>query len=439
MGLAEPHDPLAWNGDVLGQSGVFHDGSTWSDDKSSRVPDLEVGPALAQGVGVAGLDSELRKTTSYYGWGDSGASSAQSFTGEGYVETVIAENSTSRMLGLSDADTDAGYVSIDYGLSLGGDGYVYIYEAGASKGQYGTYKSGDTFRVERLPDGHIIYSKNGTVFYTSATQSMADLRVDASFATPGATLTEVVLSVGGATAKPVDWVNDVGVTQGRLAASVTTNFADVGGVGQVEAVFAAADGRLWVRKGLADGTFGDTLSQDVGFGSPFGNVLRKMTSYAGWGDSGASSAQHFTGDGYVETVIAENSSSRMLGLSAADADASYASIDYGVSLGGDGYVYVYEDGVARGQVRDLRIRRYVPGGTSVGRSRRLQQERHGLLHQRHADDGGPARRCRFRYPRRDTQGRGPVDRRRPGKCGGLGQRRGRCPRAIDARRDDAPG
>src|SRR5262249_53816829 len=101
----------------------------------------------------------------------------------------------------------------------------------------------------------------------SSLVSTAELRVDSSLYTPGATLQNVVLSVGGGAATAVQWVNEVGVSVGSIASGLTMNLTDVNGDGRADVVLTAADGRVWTRlsSSIVTGTAGnDTLSTGAG-------------------------------------------------------------------------------------------------------------------------------------------------------------------------------
>jgi hypothetical protein len=262
---------------------------------------------------------------------------------------VARETTTDRMIGLSHADIDGSYTSLNYAVYLESNGLVQVWESGVYRGTFGAYAWGDTFRIERLADGNVVYKKNGTVFYASTVVSTAELHADLSIYTPGATVQQVVLSADGAAAKPVTWVNDFGLKQDYLASQgVTTKLVDVDGDGRADAVLTATDGRLWVRHGQADGTFGAAIAPGLGVDGL--NSLRKTSTISQWGDANASSTQLFSGAGYVETSVAETNTFRMIGLSHADIDGNYASIDYGVDLAADGNIYIYESGVYRGLV-----------------------------------------------------------------------------------------
>ncbi len=81
--------------------------------------------------------------------GNAGASSAESFTGAGYVEVTASETTTARLFALTQTDTDAGYTSLDYAIDLSGN-TLYVYEDGVQRGSTVPYATGDTLRIERL-------------------------------------------------------------------------------------------------------------------------------------------------------------------------------------------------------------------------------------------------------------------------------------------------
>jgi len=106
---------------------------------------------------------------------------------DGYFEMTAQETNTYRMGGLSSSDINAHYATIQYATYLVVNSHVRIYESGSYKGDFGTYQTGDVFRVAR--EGiHIKYYKNGSLFYTSATTTSSDLYADTSLYTYGATI-----------------------------------------------------------------------------------------------------------------------------------------------------------------------------------------------------------------------------------------------------------
>jgi hypothetical protein len=132
------------------------------------------------------------------GW-IAGAQSAQAITsGSGYVEFTASETNTLRMCGLGSGDSDQGYQDIDFAIYLGGypsGGIVEIYEGGIFRGTFGSYVSGDVFRVA-VEGGTVKYRKNGALLYTSTIAPTYPLSVDSSLYSPGATLTNVIIDDG---------------------------------------------------------------------------------------------------------------------------------------------------------------------------------------------------------------------------------------------------
>jgi hypothetical protein len=139
------------------------------------------------------VDGNSLTKTAATGWGNAGAISTQQIaSGNGHVEFTASETNTHRMLGLSNGDSSASYNDIDFALYLY-SGQVLIYEAGAYRGNYGPFATGDTMRVEVL-NGVVQYSRNGGVFYTSNRTPVYPLLVDTALYSTGATLVDVVMS-----------------------------------------------------------------------------------------------------------------------------------------------------------------------------------------------------------------------------------------------------
>jgi hypothetical protein len=72
-------------------------------------------------------------------------------------------------------------------------GIVEVYENGVWKTGAGAFATGDVFRISVI-SGVVKYSKNGTVFYTSATAPTYPLLVDTALWSGGATITNAVIS-----------------------------------------------------------------------------------------------------------------------------------------------------------------------------------------------------------------------------------------------------
>ena len=166
-------------------------------------------------VGVSVSGNNLTKTAAD-GW-DAGAASQNVIPGGyGYMEFTATETTTLRMAGLSFGNSDAGYGDIDFAIYLSSNSELFVYEAGSSRGQFGTYATGDHLRVE-LWHGVVRYRKNGLVLYTSNWEPPHyPLRVDTSLYTQGAA------SRRRAHGQPRVDENEVGVVSGASLAKTGT-------------------------------------------------------------------------------------------------------------------------------------------------------------------------------------------------------------------------
>ncbi len=70
----------------------------------------------------------------------------------------------------------------------------------------------------------------------------------------------------------------------------------------------------------------------------------------GWGSSGLASVEPLPAntDGWIQFTGTEENSSRMIGLSTANADANFTSIGYALYLNSDKTLWLYEGGVRKG-------------------------------------------------------------------------------------------
>src|SRR5947208_15860374 len=85
------------------------------------------------------------------------------FTGNGYVEVTASETDKYRMFGLSHADGNQSYNTIQFGLYLLGNGTLQVWESGSPRvgAAVGTYAPGDKRRVS-VDSGVVTYRKNET-------------------------------------------------------------------------------------------------------------------------------------------------------------------------------------------------------------------------------------------------------------------------------------
>jgi alpha-tubulin suppressor-like RCC1 family protein len=228
--------------------------------------------------------NNLTKTNTTSAWNAGASSTNVIHDGSGYVETTVTETNTERMIGLSSGDTDQNYPDIDFAIYLNSNATVQVYEAGAGRGSYGTYASGDRLRVE-VRYGVVRYLRNGTVLYSSSAIPKYPLRVDTSLKSPNSTLTNV--RVGN-----LVWTNLTGVSMA-----------------------------------------GDTITK---------------TGASGWNAGACSSNTIESGDGFFEFTATETNTNRAAGFGSTDTGQTLADLKFGVVLHSDGSVEVSESGTSRG-------------------------------------------------------------------------------------------
>jgi len=145
-------------------------------------------------TGLFILGNKIVRGTAAAGW-TSGAASIQVLAAaqDGWLEFNATSTNMIRAIGLSDQNSNVNYTSIDYAFYLNNTGTVSIYEQAAGKfvtGNFGTYKPGDLFRIERKA-GVIRYYRNNSLLRTSTYPSATVLMADVSLNTPSATLSGI--------------------------------------------------------------------------------------------------------------------------------------------------------------------------------------------------------------------------------------------------------
>lgn len=161
-------------------------------------------------VGCAIAGNNITKTTNTSAW-DSGASSVQRIEGDGYLEFSIGELIGSRAVGLSYADKDFNFSSVNFCIAPNGyiNGKIDIIENGAQKtASTTTLIANSRLRVQR--DGTVItYWQDGVLIYTSLVASTGALVLDCALYWPYYTVKDIVLS--GATGVDIPgWIEVVG-------------------------------------------------------------------------------------------------------------------------------------------------------------------------------------------------------------------------------------
>lgn len=335
-------------------------------------------------VGVSVNGNDLTKTAGS-GWGNSGAASDTTFTGDFGLEFTVSETNTYRMLGLSDSNINANYNTIDFGIYPIANGTFRVYENGVYKGSFGSYQANDVFKINRVGTT-ITYERNGVVFYTSATSSSGPLLADAALNSYGSTILDVKF-VGATVTEPnaindlsgsseVDSVdlawtapNDNGspiteyeVQYGTVASGTfSMTYTDDSAPGAT--INGLTMDTAYQFRVVAKNAIGSSLPSNVIELTPevkedvvwtdlvgvavTGNDLNK-TAGSGWGNSGAASDKTYNGDFGLEFSVSETNTYRMLGLSDTNVNANYNTIDYGIYPIANGTWRVYENGAYRG-------------------------------------------------------------------------------------------
>jgi alpha-tubulin suppressor-like RCC1 family protein len=361
-------------------------------------------------VGVQPVAGGLMRTSSGAGWNAGAASSKAVNTG--YFEFTAGDREAYRMAGLSHGDSNQTYNDIDFAIhlqgagSLGG-GIVWVYEAGISRGQFGSYAAGDRFRVA-VDSGVVTISRNGSVFYTSAVTPVLPLRIDTSLYEAPASLLNATLS-GEAVIDEADaptfsppagtYAGDqtVTITSGTLGAVVrftrdgsdpterSTAYSMPVSIDVSQTLKAKAWATGWTPSSVSTAVYAlglptptnhpmisdparalaltvqtslfapsnTALAEDVVWTnlvgvSASGNSLTRSNSGAAWTMGAASTNVIRDGFGYVEFTATETTTYRICGLAKGDTDQSYTDLDFGIIVRSDGSYGVYEGGAHRG-------------------------------------------------------------------------------------------
>ena len=317
------------------------------------------------------------------GW-DGGAASLNRVYNNGYVEFTASETNKGRMLGLSSSYTTSSYTGIQYAFYLQTGGILGIYESGVSRGNFGTYATGDILRIH-IQIGTIKYYKNGTLVYTSTITPSLPLLVYASLNDIGATLTNVMVynynngdfvAIAQQTGNDVTYtwmVNGIVVQTGRSISYTNTSLAvgdqltcqiSLGGclagnnylsnriiistAPQLTPDFFIEGQRVYPSCSIAIEQVMWSNSDMTGNMSAVNvNSLLKTTGNGVW-DGGAASLNKVKDRGYFEFTATENNKLRAVGLTTINSGADQNSINFCFYLQNDGFYRIYESGADRG-------------------------------------------------------------------------------------------
>jgi len=142
-------------------------------------------------INIAATGNSLVKSGGCDGCEDASAVSEQQVSGgNGYVEFVAPEARTLRFVGFGFGGVGTAAGDIEFALRLQG-GVLEVRESGAYRAET-HFAAGDTLRVT-AEGGTIHYSKNGSVFYTSATRTVDPMRVHVVMFDTGAAVNNITL------------------------------------------------------------------------------------------------------------------------------------------------------------------------------------------------------------------------------------------------------
>jgi hypothetical protein len=136
--------------------------------------------------------SLLYKSSGCDGCADAGAVAAQQVASGGYVEFTVDEVSRLRYLGLGAPGGNPTTVTMPWSLRVA-NGYAEVRESGAYRSDT-PVAAGDVLRIS-VSGSSVTYSKNGGVFYSSATPASSTLAVYARLNSINATIASA--TVGG--------------------------------------------------------------------------------------------------------------------------------------------------------------------------------------------------------------------------------------------------
>ncbi|MEL7005512.1 MAG: hypothetical protein AAFN93_22685, partial [Bacteroidota bacterium] len=129
------------------------------------------------------------------GWTSGASANFLSPYENGWVEMTASETDKVRVFGISATDVNNEYETIGYGIYLRSNGMIRIFESGVKIGDFGFYKTGDKFKLDRV-GATIYYKKNDQILYTSTISSFDELVVDVSLFNQGATIEDVKIGKG---------------------------------------------------------------------------------------------------------------------------------------------------------------------------------------------------------------------------------------------------
>ena len=353
---------------------------------------------MAQEVTWTGLvnakpsGATLQKTAGCDGCADAGAVSVQALNaGDGYLEFEVDETNTARTVGLGRGSTATGIAEIGFGLSFSAQATVEVRESRNYKADT-RYAARDKFRIA-VVKSRVEYSRNGVVFYRSATPPAYPMFADASLWSSNASIKNAVITAAPkpdlsapvvSLSSPVAGTSLTGCAV-SLVAVASDDVAVAGvqfkldGAGLGPEITTPPYAHAWNTTTAANGmhslvAVARDIAGNVAQSAPVqvvvrndsttamtsqavewirtvnvavaGSTLQKSAGCDGCADAGGFSAQTLlAGDGYFEHEVADTNTFRAAGLAHIAPQATYQAIEFGLLFTAGKYVEVRENGV----------------------------------------------------------------------------------------------
>ncbi|MGB6037312.1 MAG: T9SS type A sorting domain-containing protein, partial [Cryomorphaceae bacterium] len=312
-----------------------------------------------------------------------GAASINRVSDNGYFEFVTAETNRRRAVGLSAANLNSNFNTIDYAFFLESNANLRIYENGNNRGNFGSYSTGDTLRIA-VENGTVHYYQNGELLRIASTTPSLPLLVDVSIRDIGGTVEEAVIANLGegsfsAFAKNAgpsaiyQWFlngNPVGTNSSTFASAeigggdlitcqFTSGAASCNGINYVSnpiqsvAIEHPESSNFFIAGTLAPSACQKVSEEVVWDRSELENVdahsnsLIKIQSNGNW-NGGAASLNRIGDNGYFTFIVSETNKRRMAGLSDSNVSSNFTNIDYAFYLESNTNLRIYENGNNRG-------------------------------------------------------------------------------------------
>ncbi len=325
----------------------------------------------------------LQKVSGGNSW-NGGAASTNAVDSFGYLEFIVTETNTARMIGLSNVNTNADYTTIEFSIYLRTNAQFEVRESGSNRGNFGSYSVSDTFRI--YTNGtEVTYYQNGDLVYRSSVSPSMPLIGDVSIYTVNGTVGATTIANGtdgnlsattssGAGTGPVYQWQLNGANVGANSPNYSNTFSDGDSIRCILTPGASGCGvgndtsnYIVIREITSLNLFSDLYLSPVNQNpscilsnapvtwtdfvntSYKNDTIRKIQSGGSW-NGGAASYDSVFNNGYFEFLVNETNTARMIGLSSTNTDANYTTIQFAIYLRGDGTFEIRESGTNRGNM-----------------------------------------------------------------------------------------